>query len=465
MSVPPVRASRLPPVTNLLRPTRRDLSRVVRLAVPVALVQVGMMAMGVVDTIMVGRVSPEDLAAVALGNLYFFTTAVFGMGLLMALDPLVAQAVGAGDDTAASRAVQRGLILSLALACITSLALVPATPVFRFLQQPTGVIPIAAGYAHWSIPGTLGFFLFVIFRQTLQAMGRVAPLLWTMLAANVVNAFLNWILIWGNLGAPRLGAVGSAMGSSLARWFMAMALLGVAWPLLRPYLRPWRPGLLTPGPLLRMVVIGAPIGLQSMLEFGAFALTGIFMGWLGTAPMAAHQVALNLAAFTFMVPLGIAAAGAVRVGQEIGRGEPDAARGAAGASLLLGFAFMSVTALVFLLFPGPLGRIYTEDAGVLALVTLLIPIAGVFQVFDGLQAVAAGVLRGAGDTRVPVLINLAGFWLVGLPLSLLLGFTFGHGPVGIWWGLAAGLAAVAVLLLSRVVVRMGRDLQRLTVDR
>ncbi|TVR56795.1 MAG: MATE family efflux transporter [Gemmatimonadales bacterium] len=465
MSVPPVRASRLPPVASLLRPTRRDLSRVVRLAVPVALVQVGMMAMGVVDTIMVGRVSPEDLAAVALGNLYFFTTAVFGMGLLMALDPLVAQAVGAGDETAAAKAVQRGLILSLVLACITSLALVPATPVFQFLQQPLGVIPIAAGYAHWSIPGTLGFFLFVIFRQTLQAMGRVAPLLWTVLAANGLNAFLNWILIWGNLGAPRLGAVGSAMGSSLARWFMAIALLGVAWPLLRPYLRPLRPGLLNPAPLLRMVVIGAPIGLQSMLEFGAFALTGIFMGWLGTAPMAAHQVALNLAAFTFMVPLGIAAAGAVRVGQEIGRGEPDAARGAAGASLLLGFAFMSVTALVLLLFPGPLGRIYTEDAAVLAMVTLLIPIAGVFQVFDGLQAVAAGILRGAGDTRVPVLINLAGFWLVGLPLSLLLGFTFGHGPVGIWWGLAAGLAVVAVLLLSRVVVRMGRDLQRLTVDR
>jgi multidrug resistance protein, MATE family len=434
---------------------------VVRLALPVALVQVGLMAMGVVDTIMVGRVSAADLAAVALGNLYFFTTAVFGMGLLMALDPLVAQAVGAGDEEAASRAVQRGLIISVFLSGLTSLALLPATAVFVALQQPGEVIPIAAGYAHWSIPGTLGFFLFIVFRQTLQALGRVLPLLWTVLAANGLNAFLNWVLIWGNLGAPRLGAVGSAMGSSMARWFMALALLAMAWPLLRPYVRPWRPGLLAPRPLLRMGAIGAPIGAQSMLEFGAFALIGIFMGWLGTEPMAAHQVALNLAAFTFMVPVGISAAGAVRVGQEIGRGEPDAARRAAGASLLLGLVFMTATAVVFLSFPGSLGRLYTEDPGVLALVTVLIPIAGVFQIFDGLQVVAAGVLRGAGDTRIPVLINLCGFWFVGLPLSLVLGFTLELGPAGFWWGLAAGLAAVAVLLLFRVGTRMGRDLHRL----
>ncbi len=456
--------ARILPVLRALRPSRRDLVGVVHLALPVALVQVGMMAMGVVDTLMVGRVSAADLAAVALGNLYFFTTATFGMGLLMALDPLVAQAVGAGDRDASARAVQRGCLLALGLSVVTSLALLPAGAVFGWLRQPVEVIPIATGYALWSIPGTVGFFAFIVLRQALQAMGRVRPLLWVMGAANLVNAFLNWILIWGNLGAPRLGAVGSAMGTSLSRWFMALVLLGISWTLLRPHLRPFRPGVLAPAPFLRMLRLGVPIGLQSMLEFGAFGLTGVFMGWLGTAPMAAHQVALNLAAFTFMVPLGIAAAGAVRVGQEIGRGKPEAARRASGATLLLGLGFMMVTALLFLVFPGPLGRLYTGDPAVLALTSLLIPIAGVFQVFDGLQAVAAGVLRGAGDTRVPALLNLAGFWVVGLPLSLLLAFPLGMGPTGVWWGLAAGLLSVAVLLLIRVGVRMGRGLERVLVD-
>jgi multidrug resistance protein, MATE family len=209
------------------------------------------------------------------------------------------------------------------------------------------------------------------------------------------------MLIWGNLGAPRLGAVGSAMGSSLARWAMAGMLLAVAWSLLHRYLLPVRSGLLRPAPLGRMIRLGAPIGAQFQLEFGAFAAIGVFMGWLGTIPMAAHQVALNLVAFTFMVPVGIAAAAAVRVGQEVGRGDADGARRSAGAALGLGVGFMCATAALFLTVPGFFGRLYTDDPGVLAVVVLLLPIAGVFQVFDGVQAVAAGVLRGVGDTRGP----------------------------------------------------------------
>jgi multidrug resistance protein, MATE family len=449
---------------GFLRPTRRDFKRVLKLALPVALVQVGLMSMGVVDTLMVGRVSAADLAGVALGNLYAFTFAVFGVGFLMALDPLVSQAVGAGDVEGAARSVQRGLFLGVGLAALASLALLPAPAVFRLLGQSPEVIPLAAGYVRWSIPGMTGFFLFILFRQTLQALGRMAPLLWVTLSANLLNVFLNWVLIWGNLGFPRLGAVGSAMGTSLARWFLALALLAAAGPVLWPLLRPIRPGVFDVRPLLRMFRIGAPLGLQTSLEFGAFALTGIFMGWLGVAPMAAHQVALNLAAFTFMVPVGIAAAGAVRVGQEIGRRKPQSARRSAGAALLLGSIFMTGTAGLFLLFPDALGSVFTEDPEVRRLAALLIPIAGVFQVFDGLQAVAAGVLRGAGDTRVPAFVNLAGFWLVGIPLSLGLGFGLGWGAAGVWWGLAAALAVVAVLLLLRVARRMGRDLQRLDAE-
>jgi multidrug resistance protein, MATE family len=448
----------------LLRPGRADVAAVVRLALPVAVVQVGIMAMGVVDTLMVGRVSPEDLAAVALGNLYFFVVVVFGMGLLMALDPLVAQAVGAGDREGAARALQRGTILATVLGVVTGLALAPAAALFELARQPPDVIPIAAAYALWSIPGTLPFYWFVVLRQTLQGMARIAPIVWTIVVANVLNAGLNWILIWGNLGAPRLGAVGSAMASSLSRWFMAGMLLVVSWQLLRGYLLPMRRGILGVSPMGRMLRLGAPIGAQFQLEFGAFAAIGIFMGWLGTTTMAAHQVALNLVAFTFMVPVGISAAAAVRVGQEVGSGDADGARRSAGAALMLGVGFMVFTAALFLLVPSFFGRLYTDDIGVLAVVVVLLPIAGVFQVFDGVQAVAAGVLRGVGDTRAPMWINILGFWVLGIPFSLLLGFPMGWGAAGLWWGLAGGLAAVAILLVLRVRHRMGRELRRLVME-
>jgi MATE family multidrug resistance protein len=213
-----------------------------------------------------------------------------------------------------------------------------------------------------------------------------------------------------------------------------------------------------------MLRLGSPIGIQFGLEYGAFGLTGLLMGWLGTVAMAGHQVALNLASLTFMVPLGISQATAVLVGQGVGREAPGSARRAAGAGLLLGTAFMATTALVFLFFPGVLARFYSGDPEVLVLATILIPLAGVFQVFDGLQVVASGVLRGVGDTRTPMLLNLLGFWCIGMPVGLWLGFGRGMGPRGLWWGLVLGLASVAILLLFRVRARMARALPRVRID-
>jgi MATE family multidrug resistance protein len=213
-----------------------------------------------------------------------------------------------------------------------------------------------------------------------------------------------------------------------------------------------------------MLLLGVPIGLQYQLEWGAFAVIGLLMGLLGTEEMAGHQIALNLASFAFMVPVGIGAAASVRIGQEVGRGDPGSARRAGGGALAIGLAFMFCTALLFLALPTALGRMFSDDLAVIGVVTLLLPIAGVFQVFDGLQAVAGGVLRGIGDTRAPMWANILGFWILGLPLSLLLGFRFGLGPRGLWWGLAAGLAAVSVLLLMRVRVYLGGELRRLRID-
>ena len=435
-----------------------------RLAVPVVIVQVGMMTMGVVDTIMVGHISAQALAAVALGNLYFFALAVFAMGTLMVLDPVVAQAVGARDGPAIARAVQRGILMAGLLTIPTVILLTWAGPVFHLARQPLEVIPLAAQYAVRTAPGTLPFLLFIVFRQCLQAMGRNAPIVGAIIGANLANAALNWLLIFGRLGFPAMGVVGSAWATSISRGLLFAGLWIAARRQLDPLLLPIRPEVWHLAPLGRMLRLGLPIGAQHVLEFGAFALVALMMGWMGTRAMAGHQVAINLASLTFMVPLGVGDAASVLVGRAVGRGDAVGTRGAARAALASGVAFMSLTGAIFLLFPEPLARLYSHDFDVVAVATMLIPIAGVFQIFDGLQVVASGVLRGLGDTRGPMFINLLGYWALGLPVSLYLGFVARRGPVGLWWGLVLGLAVVAISLLVRVRSRLAQEQARVVID-
>ena len=435
-----------------------------RLAVPVVTVQVGMMAMGVVDTIMVGHVSAQALAAVALGNLYFFSLAVFGMGTLMVLDPVVAQAVGARDQPAIARAVQRGCMMAVLLAIPTSILLTLATPLFELARQPAEVIPLAAQYSVLTAPGVLPFLLFIVFRQSLQALGRTAPIVGAILVANLANALLNWALIFGHFGLPALGVAGSAWATSVSRGLLVLGLWLGASRQLRPMLYPIRVESWQLGPLRRMFRLGAPIGAQNVLEFGAFALVALMMGWIGTREMAGHQIAINLAALTFMVPLGVGDAASVLVGRAVGRGDPLGTRAAARAAFACGAAFMSLTGAMFLTMPGALARLYTRDPAVIAVAVILIRIAGVFQIFDGLQVVGAGILRGLGDTRAPMLICLLGYWLLGIPVSAYLAFSAGLGPAGLWWGLVLGLGVVAFLLLARVRIRLAGEQSRVVID-
>ena len=241
-------------------------------------------------------------------------------------------------------------------------------------------------------------------------------------------------------------------------------LLALAWRELRPALRPLRREALELAPLGRMLRLGLPIGVQTALEFTAFGAVGLMMGRLGTIPVAAHQVAINLASLTFMVPLGMGQAAAVLVGHAIGAADQPGARRAARAAIVYGVGFMAITSLVFLAIPHWLAHLYTNDVATIALAAALLPVAGVFQLFDGGQAVTAGILRGAGDTRVPMLINLGGFWLCGIPLSLLLGFRTSLGPVGLWWGLAAALAVVAAILTLRVYTLLRRPITRVMIE-
>ena len=441
-----------------------ELRATISLALPVVLVQIGMMFMGVVDTVMVGHVSARVLAAVALGNLYFFNAIVLANGTLMALDPVIAQAVGAGDMEAVSRAVQRGIILAIGLSVVTALLMLPAHSVLVLTRQQPEIIPDTTSYLEISIPGVLPFLVFVVFRQTLQALHRVAPIVWTIIGANLCNAGLNWVFVYGHLGSPALGASGSALATLASRWLMAIALLVFAWPSLRPHLVPTRRDARLVTPLRRLLELGLPVGLQQLLESGAFGAIGLMMGMLGTTEMAGHQIAITLAALTFMVPLGVAAAAAVRVGRAVGARDQPRARLAARAAFVCGMGFMSVTALLFLAAPRLLASIFTSDAGVIAIAGILIPVAGVFQIFDGAQAVGAGVLRGLGDTRAPLIGMIAGYWLIGLPVSLALGFHSSLRAAGLWWGFVASLSIVALFLAWRIRVLFRREISRVRVE-
>jgi multidrug resistance protein, MATE family len=435
-----------------------------RLALPIVVVQLGIMFMGVIDTIMVGHLSARALAAVALGNLYFWACYIFGMGVIMALDPVIAQAVGARDEVAVARGFQRGFLVAVLLTLPISIVLLFADPILRALGQPPDVVPLAVSYVLFCIPGVLPLLGFTVLRQTLQAMELVRPIVLTMIVANCANIVLNWVLIFGKLGAPALGVAGAAWATSAARWLMVILLFAVAWRPLRRYLLPLRADTFSLAPLGRMIALGAPIGLQFQLEYGIFAVVGLLMGTLGTTPLAAHQVAINIASFTFMVPMGVAAAVAVLVGHAVGRGDAVEARQAATAALVIGVGFMGLMAIVLLVAPGLIARIYTADGGVIAIALVLIPLAGFFQVFDGMQVVCGGILRGLGDTHSPLIANIVGFWVLGLPLGVWLGLWLGHGPAGLWWGLVVGLAVVGLALLVRVQVRMKRAVTRVRID-
>lgn len=444
---------------------REEFRALVRLSVPVMVVQLGLYAMGAVDAAFMGRVSEREFAAVALGHSLSFVLLGFAMGTLAALDPIVSQAHGAGEDEAISRALQRGLGLALGLSALVGGLLVFAGPLLLWMRQPPEVVPLAREFMHISIAGVPGFLLFVAQRQTLQATRRLRPLVLVILGANVLNAALDWVLIEGAFGLPAMGAAGCAWATVVARWALPLALPWVAGAELRGRLWPLRPGLVDVRALGRMLLLGLPIGLSFGLEIGAFACVLVFMGRLGALELAAHQVVMSLASASFMLPVAISMAASVRVGHAIGAGNAPGVRRACEAALVLGALTMGVSGIVFVTMPGPVARIFTDLPDVLAIAVVLIPIAGVFQVFDGLQGVALGCLRGMADTRVPLLVHLLGFWGVAIPMSAYLGLGRGLGAVGLWWGLAVGLACVACVQVWRVWTRMKRSVGRYEVER
>ena len=435
----------------------------IALAVPVVLSELGWMAQGIVDTIMVGKLGPAAIGAVALGNAVYYTPSIAAIGLVLGLDTLVSQAYGRRDHDACHHWLAQGVYLACILSLPVTLLLVAASYAFIHVGIDAQVAAPAGGYLRILSLSTLPLLLYGASRRYLQGVGQVRVVTVTFVVANLVNWAGNWIFIYGKLGMPALGVNGSAWSTVVARICMAVALIGFAWRYERsrghPLFRHWaRPSLLK---LKQLVRLGAPAAGQIMLEVGAWNLGTFSAGWLTPVALATHQIALNYAALTYMVPLGISAAAAVSVGHAIGAGDPARARRAGWLAEGLGAVFMLSAGVVFFVAPRPLIALYTTDAQVLAVGPQLLWIAAAFQVFDGIQTVSTGALRGLGETRAPMIVNFIGYWIIGLPLGFVLCFVLHWGIYGLWIGLTLALVIISCALLRR----WNQDSLRLVVTR
>jgi MATE family multidrug resistance protein len=444
---------------------RREIGPMLRLALPLVLAELGWMSMGVVDVVMVGHLPRPavTISAVALGQVLYNTLA-FGIGgVLLGLDTYISQAHGAGDWADANKWLLSGVVLAALLSAVL-MGMVWVGPL-AMVRMPIGggeagheVIAQAVrfvGALNW---GTLPLFLYMTFRRYLQAFNHVRPIAAAVVSANAVNAGLDWLLLFGHrwsaaghsFGIPAYGVVGAAASTALARVYLAAFTGAAVWWVDRRHgygLRQAERVLDWPR-LRRLVRLGAPVGGNIFVEISIFATVTALIGLMGPVQLAGHEIALNCVSFTWMVPFAISTAAAVRVGQAVGRGDAAGAAEAGWTAIALGAGFMLSMSAVLVSVPGRIAGGFTHGPEVIAAAVPLLLVGAAFQFFDGVQVTATGALRGAGNTHAGLYVQVVGYWVVGLPLGLWLGFERKMGAVGLWIGLAAGLLIAGVALIT-----------------
>lgn len=428
---------------------RTELKSLLRLAGPLAAAQAGSQIMGLVDLAVVGRLGARELGAAGLGNGIFFTISILGLGTVYGVDPMISQAFGGGDSVRARHVLWQGLWLALGVSVVLTIPLLFAPMLFPLFHLESSLQRMAIQFLLVRTAGLAPFLLFLVMRAYLQAQHITRPMVVAMLIGNVFNLVSDLVLVFGWGPFPRMGVAGAALSTDLGA---VLQLVIVAWTVKSIHLPPHDAGALHHArwPEIRQAIrLGLPVGIQMGAEIGIFALVGLLAGHLGAIDLAAHQLVLGFASFTFTIAVGVSAAASVRVGLAVGARDQARTRTAGFAAIAGGACFMLIGASIFAFAPHAVGRLLTNQETVIAAAIPIFLVAAVFQLSDGLQTIAAGALRGAGDTAFPLGANLVGHWLVGLPIALYLGFHRNMGIVGLWWGLCAGLTAVAALLLFR----------------
>ena len=435
---------------------RQQIRPVLTLALPLIAAELGWMSMGIVDTMMVGHMANPavNIASAALGQVLYNTLAFGIAGILLSLDTFLSQSHGAGRYDEANRWLYHGLILAAALAALL-FGLIELAPVFmRMMPIDPQVMEGSIRFLHALNWGTPTLFLYFTLRRYLQAFNHVRPIAFALVTANLCNLLFNWLLIyghsWGPVQIPALGITGSGLATSISRAYLALFIASAIWIVehkhnygLRSMLRH-----IESSRLKRLALLGAPAGGQIFVEISIFGTVTFLIGVMGPLPLSGHEIALNCASFTFMVPFAISAAAAVRVGQAIGRNAPREAAAAGWAAIGLGASCMATFSIGLAVFAHPIARAFTPDRAVIAATVPLLFVAAAFQFFDGLQITATGALRGAGNTHAGMIVQIIGYWIIGLPVGWWLGFHMHYGAVGLWLGLCTGLIVAGILLTT-----------------
>jgi MATE family multidrug resistance protein len=439
---------------------RQEIRPMLRLAAPLAMAELGWMAMGFVDALMAGRLGAAAIGAGSLGNMLFYPIAICGSGMLLGMDTLVSQAFGARDDAACRRTLVQGLWIATGVAPVVVVLLALTIPLLRAVGTNPRVMELLVPYLHAMLWGVPPLLFYSAFRRYLQSMNIVKPITFAVISANLLNFAGNWLFMYGNWGAPRLGLTGSGYSTSISRVYIALVLLIaiLRHQHLQSESRPgYPPGVRSDTPfsyrpqfpiIRRLLSLGFPSAMQIFVEGAVFGAVTVMASRFDEVSLAAHSIAVNVISITFMVPLGISSAAAVRVGQAVGRKDPPGIAVSGWTALLLGAGFMSTAGLALAIVPRWIARLYTPEVAVIGASAALLRIAALFEIFDGLQVVATGALRGLGDTRTPAIAHFAGYWIVGMPVAWFLCFTYGWGVTGIWVGLTSALILIGLLLLA-----------------
>lgn len=443
------------PVANRTRDYLREVRPTVALALPIVVGQVSQMLMGVVDSVMIGRAGTVPLAASGFGVSVFNIFYVVGIGLMVPTAIFVSRARGAGRPEEAAEYLRHGIAMAVAFGLIETLVMAGISAQLARFGQPPEVLAIVRPFFQLCAASLTPVLVYLVLREFAEAMGHPWAPMFIMLGSVALNAGLNWVLIYGNLGAPALGLTGAGLATLVSRvvgvtviflWLRRDPKVRAAWP------RQWWSGWSWPR-WREMLHVGLPAAGMLLFEVSAFAFSSVMCGWLGSVPLAAHQIAISTASLAFMVPLGLAMANGMRVSHAVGAGERGRLRPIAFTSLGLGLAAMGVFAVAFGLGGQAIAGWYVDDGAVIALAAQLLVVAAFFQLFDGTQVIAAGALRAITDVRVPAVITLIAYWVIALPVGYFVGVRGTWGAVGVWLGIASGLAFAAVFLTARFVRR------------
>jgi MATE family, multidrug efflux pump len=432
---------------------KREILATFTLAIPVIVGQLGQVMMGIVDSLMVGRLGAVPLAASSLSNGIFFLILVVGIGVSQAITPLVAESVGSNRLERCSKFLKMGLLVCTASGILLASVTIGLAKLIPFLNQPQAMVPIAMEYLEIMGISILPIMLFQVYRQYSEGLSLMWPAMILTIAANGLNVFLNWLFIFGNLGFPSMGLTGAGYSTLITRIIMTIAMIAYVTQS-QKYKRFRAPIITFPFEINKKMIgaivrIGSATGSQYFFEVGAFSGAAIMVGWMGAEFLAAHQIALSAAAFSFMFAIGVSAAASVRVGKAKGEKNRLSIRKAGFSAIMLSASMMAVFAIIFVLFRFQFPTFFIGDTGVIQLAGSLMIIASLFQVSDGIQCVGLGVLRGIADVKIPTIITFISYWIIGLPSGYLLAFPLGFKVYGIWIGLFLGLSSSAVLLTTR----------------